>query len=123
MKEKAEKQTSPENQDEEDAHCIAAAEKTEELENKNWKVWRTSELKEKVIMGTITQKETTEKKLYPIFNAAKIKVKIKEPKLNTQQAESAEFQETDDAHCIEAARAAENAEKMGGVPHWGLFLS
>ena len=51
------------------------------------------------------------------------KEKIKEPKLNTQQAESAEFQETDDAHCIEAARAAENAEKMGGVPHWGLFLS
>ena len=70
-------------------------------------------------METITQKETIEKKLYPIFNAAKIKVKIKEPKLNTQQAESAEFQETDDAHCIEAARAAENAEKMGGGPPLG----
>ena len=68
---------------------------------------------------TITQKETTEKNLYPIFNAAKIKIKIKEPKLNTQQAESAEFQETDDAHCIQAARAAENAEKMGGSPIWG----
>ena len=62
MKEKAEKQTSPENQDEEDAHCIAAAEKAEELENKNWKVWRTSERKEKVIMKPKTQKETTEKK-------------------------------------------------------------
>ena len=115
QKEKQEKQTSPENLDEEDAHCIAAAEKIEELENKNWKVWRTTKSKESTRTENKHRTEPTEKKIYPIFNMKikeKIEIKLREPKLKRKRSTSTDFQDKDDAHCIEAAESADPPKKQ-----------
>ena len=115
QKEKQEKQTSPENLDEEDAHCIAAAEKIEELENKNWKVWRTTKSKESTRTENKHRTEPTEKKIYPIFNMKikeKIEIKLREPKLKRKRSTSTDFQDKDDAHCIESAESADPPKKQ-----------
>ena len=94
-------------------NSIEAAVRVQTIENNKWKVLRTIDKKENNIKGT-KKVEGNEKKLYPIFYVTTRKVEIAEPKLTINQNKAIEFNDSEDAHCIEAAEKIE--QLMGGGP-------